>query len=73
MEAVYIRRLEGKWAGFAANDKQVTKPACKNCVLKLLMKMTKNSTRYNQIIIVDKDKTEVHKTGVVNAGNAEES
>lgn len=74
VEAVYIRKIEGEWAGFSAQHKQVTKPACKNCVLKLLLKMTKNSTRYRKVIVINEDGTETAwPTGVDDAGKTEES
>jgi len=74
VEAVYIRKIDSGWAGFLEKDKQVTKPACKNCILKLLLKMTKNSTKYDRIITVNVDGTrDITLTGVVDAGKTEES
>lgn len=73
METVYISKVEGGWAGFASH-RQVTKSACKACVLKLLLKMTKNSTKYNKIIVTNEDGTEtIWPTGVADAGETEES
>ena len=67
---IYIYPVENDdWAGFV-NDRQVTKPACKKCILKLLLKMTAKSTRYKKIIIINPDGTETaYPTGVADAGS----
>lgn len=72
-EEVQIVRSENGWAAFVGN-RQVTKRACKNCVINMIKKMTAKSHRYHKIIVRNEDGTQtVYETGVVDAGKAEES
>ena len=73
MNEIYIRKVGEDWAGFV-DEKQITKPACKACILKLLKNITVKSNRYKEIIVINEDGTENHyRTGADDGRTAEET
>lgn len=68
MTTVYIRKVEGGWAGFRDGVK-ATPIKCKACVTKLLLKFTRADEV--KIILVSEDGTE--REVVRNARTIEES
>ena len=73
LESVQIKQSGDSWAAYVG-DRQVTKRLCKSCIIRIILKMTSKSYRYNQVIVFNEDGTQtVHTTGVVDAGKAEET
>ena len=73
MAEVWIKKTGDKWAGYA-NRAQITRPACRGCILKLLLKITAKSAVYDCIKIQNEDGTvEVHKTGAANGRQNQEA
>jgi hypothetical protein len=54
MKEVQIRPVMGGWAAFDG-ERQVSKSACKSCVIKIMLKLTKDSKVYSMITVRDKN------------------
>lgn len=65
MSDIVIRQVDKVWGAFH-NDRKVSGSACRNCVIRLMMRLTKNSTRYSTIHVIGKNGivVEEYKTGV---------
>jgi len=67
-DEVVIRKSEDMWAAFDAG-KRIGSSKCRNCLVKMLLNITKNSSRYKVISVYD-DINELTATYRTGAGNA---
>ncbi len=54
MQNLQIKWNEDRWSAFSDNH-IIASSKCRSCVVKIIIKLTKNSTRYNELSVYDKD------------------
>ena len=54
MQNLQIKWNEVKWSCYSDN-KIIASSKCRSCVVKIIIKLTKNSTKYNELSVYDKD------------------
>lgn len=54
MSEIAIRKVEDKWIA-SFNNRPIAKSVCKSCVVKLVLAVTKNSSKYDKIIVHNED------------------
>lgn len=65
MSEIIIRKADDKWGAFFA-DKLIAKSGCRSCVVHAVLAVTKQSSKYRSITVLNEDGTEYRKlsTGV---------
>lgn len=65
MSDIIIRKDGEKWVAFA-NDKPIGGSKCRDCIIKVMLAITKKSQRYKTITVYDEDGSLKHKllTGI---------
>lgn len=56
MSEIQVKKDGDKWGAFV-NDKLIAKAPCRPCVVKAVMKVTKNSSKYKTIKVFNEDDT----------------
>ena len=67
MQQINVKRDGEKWGAFVG-EKRIVVTACRSCVVKALIGVTKGSTRYDKIVIHNDDES----TEVIEIGAASE-
>jgi hypothetical protein len=60
MNEIVVKKDGEKWAAFYG-DRRITRAACKNCIIKVLLTMFKNSTKYRTIKVEDENGELTHR------------
>lgn len=58
MRIIRIKKDGDKWAAFH-DDKRIGSSACKACIIKTIIAVTKKSTKYHSIVVHDEDGTPI--------------
>lgn len=54
MSEIVIRKDSDKWVAFF-NDKPIAKSGCRNCVVHVVLAVTKQSSKYSSIKVLNED------------------
>lgn len=57
MLEIRVKKDNDKWAAFIG-DKKMVRSRCKPCVVKALININRNSTKYDKVIVENEDGTQ---------------
>lgn len=60
MSEIIIKKDQDRWFAFF-NDKRIASSGCRNCVVKAVIAVTKGSSKYRSIKVLNEDGS-VHRT-----------
>lgn len=60
MNEIVVRKDGEEWAAFYG-DRRIAHTKCKNCIIKVLLHLFKNSTKYRTIRVEDEDGELTHR------------